>query len=208
MASDRWAIRRRADRSDRDAFPPFPDDLSALLIGQSATAAHVKYTFLFLANFVQARLLPAQAEKAPRACTQCRKSASRADLTSFGRCSAQRARCNAPSVLCTAHRVLWTAFCAPRSTSSGKRQMVDAARIPPGAKWLTSCAGCIAFRASRTVADVECRTASAGCIARTGGRPLSHVRCLPPDVRSTVRPASRLGDHASRLLLDAVARGG
>eukprot|EP01036_Dinobryon_divergens_P013045 gene13045-17594_t len=57
------------------------------------------------------------------------------------------------------------------------------------------------------MADVECRTASAGCIARTGGRPLSHVRCPPPDVRSTVRPASRLWDHASRLLLDAVARG-
>ena len=201
-------LQRRADRTNRDAFRPFPDDLTALLIGQSATAAHVKYTFLFLANFVQARLLPAQAEKASRACTQCRKSASRADLTSFGKCSAHRAPCNASRVLCTAHRVLWTAFCAPRSTSSGKRQMARAARIAHGAGCVTSRAGCISFRASRTMADVECRTASAGCIARTGGRPLSHVRCLPPDVRSTVRPASRLGDHASRLLLDAVARGG
>jgi len=38
-------------------------------------AVGVKYTFLFLANFVQDRLLPAQAEKALRARTQCRKSA-------------------------------------------------------------------------------------------------------------------------------------
>ena len=64
----------------------------------------------FPANFVQARLLPAQAEKAPRACTQCRKSASRADLTSFGKCSAQGAQGNASRVACIAHRVLWTAF--------------------------------------------------------------------------------------------------
>lgn len=48
----------------RDAFRPFPDHLSALLTGPSATAAHVKYTFLFLANFVQARLLRLCWEKA------------------------------------------------------------------------------------------------------------------------------------------------
>ena len=184
-------LQRRTDRTDRDAFRPFPDDLTTLLIGQSATVPHVKYTFLFLANFVQARLLPAQAEKAPRACTQCRKSASRADLTSFGNCSAHRAPCNASRVLCTAHRVLWTAFCAPSSTSSAQRQMACVARIAHGAGCATSRAGCILFRASGTMADVECRTASAGCIARTGGRPLSHVRCFPPDVRSTVRPAAR-----------------
>ncbi|HMQ95311.1 hypothetical protein, partial [Amaricoccus sp.] len=50
-------LQRRTDRTNRDAVRSFPDDLMALLISQSATVPHVKYTFLFLANFVQARLL-------------------------------------------------------------------------------------------------------------------------------------------------------
>ena len=34
-------LQSHADRTHSDAFRPFPDDLSALRIGQSATAAHV-----------------------------------------------------------------------------------------------------------------------------------------------------------------------
>ena len=161
-------FQRRTDRTDRDAFRPFPEDLTALLIGQSATMPHVKYTFLFLANFVQARLLPAQAEKAPRACTQCRKSAPGADLTSFGKCSAQGAQCNASRVLCTAHHVLWTAFCAPCSTACGKCQMARAPRIAHGAECITSHATCIEFPALRAMAHVACCASSEDRIAQAG----------------------------------------
>ena len=168
----------------------------------------VKYTFLFLANFVQARLLPAQAEKAPRACTQCRKSASRADLTSFGKCSAQGAQCNASRVRCTAHPVLWTASCAPCSTASGKCQMARAARIARGARWSTSRAVCVTLPASRTMADVACRASSGDRIARTGERQVSRAWCFSLPARCTMDPAFRLRQPASRLLLDAVARGG
>lgn len=161
-------FQRRADRTDRGAFRPLPGDLTAFLIGQSSDATPVKYTFLFLANFVQARLLPAQAEKASRTCTQYGKPAQRADLASSVKCSMHRAQCDASSVPCTAHRLLWTAFCASRSMSCGKCQMVRAARIAHGAGCLTSRAGCVAFPASRTMAHVECRAPSGDCIAQTG----------------------------------------
>ena len=38
------------------------DDLVAFVVGQFAMVAHVKFTFLFLANFLQAPRLPASAE--------------------------------------------------------------------------------------------------------------------------------------------------
>jgi hypothetical protein len=38
------------------------DDLAAFVVGQFAMVAHVKFTFLFLANFIQTSRLPATAE--------------------------------------------------------------------------------------------------------------------------------------------------
>ena len=184
-----------------DAFRPFPDDLSALLIGQSATATHVKYTFLFLANFVQARLLPAQAEKAPRACTQCRKSAQGADLTSFVKCIAPCAHCIAFRVFriafhahCTAHRVLCSASSAPRITSSGTWQMASASRIAHGVACIPSSVSRPVFPASCSPENGKWRASSAPSIALFAARPPSCAsRC--PDIAH--------GQSASRLLLDA-----
>lgn len=98
---------RRAGRTDPEALGPVPDDLTARLTGPSATVARVTYTFLFLAIFPQARLLPAPAEKASRACPHCGNSAPRADLKAFVKCTAQGARC--------------TTFPAPRIASFGPR---------------------------------------------------------------------------------------
>jgi hypothetical protein len=52
-----------ADKSGgRGALGAGLDDLAALVVGQFAMVAHVKFTFLFLANFLQAPRLPASAE--------------------------------------------------------------------------------------------------------------------------------------------------
>ena len=104
-------------------------DLSALLIGQSAAARHVKYTFLFLASFVQARRLPAQAESDIRVCTQCRKSALGADFTSSVKCIAHRAQCIVSRVFRITHHVLCRMSCAVCIASSGQWQMSDGPRI-------------------------------------------------------------------------------
>jgi hypothetical protein len=63
----------------------------------------LKLTFLFLATFSRAHLLPARAEKTLRARNKSRKSARGADLTSIVKCSTQSAQCNASRVPCTLH---------------------------------------------------------------------------------------------------------
>ncbi len=142
-------LQRRADRTDRDAFRPFPDDLSALLIGQSATATHVKYTFLFLANFVQARLLPAKAEKASRACTQCIKSASR---------PISRPLANAARIALNATH---PAFPGPRIASYGQRFARPAARLVASVRWPVQ-------PASRRMPHVPRGMRCVSCIADNG----------------------------------------
>ena len=165
----------------------------------------LKLTFLFLATFVQARLLPAQAEKALRACTQCRKSAQGADLTSFVKCSAQRAQCNASRVPCTVHRVLCRVSFALCSASSGKWDVSIAARIAHPAQCTASRAPRVAFRASRALVDAECSTSFGKSIAQPGSRRLSPApRCLVAAKRTTAN-ASCPPHHASRLPLDADA---
>lgn len=61
--------RRRADRPDPDALRPFSGDLTAPRLGQSAVARHVKYTFLFLANFAQDRLASTSGEGTKGLCS-------------------------------------------------------------------------------------------------------------------------------------------
>ena len=195
--------RRRTDRGSthRDAFRPFQDDLAALLIGQSAAGRHVKYTFLFLAIFVQDRLLPAQAEKAIRACTQCIKSPRRGDFTSSGKGNAHRAQCIPSCVFCTPHNGLcrvssafcilfsdaWTvakAFCIPRRAF---RLLLHASRLLADAEWPALFGPCIAHPAF-------CRPCRASLIPRA-------ANCL-------MAPATRSLHRASRLRLDAPASTG
>ena len=159
----------------------------------------LKLTFLFLATFVQARLLPAQAEKALRACTQCRKSALGADLTSFVKCSAQRAQCNAYRVPCTvASRAMHGAFCALQrvfgqvgrvdcSPHRAPRTMHGVACTPRRVPRFTSFGDCRMqhvfwqkHRATWIAASVPCAPLSGRCKTRNGECIMPTASCIPP----------------------------
>jgi len=162
----------------------------------------LKLTFLFLASFVQARLLPAQAEKAPRACTQCRKSAFRADFTSFVKCNAQRAQCIAHRVFCTLSDACCSAFSAMWELSDASSAAHPASCIPPGAPCIPSCA-------PRPLADAQWHARNGICAAPSAPRQMAGAFCFERSAACEmasgtrqVRRASRPLDAASRHLLD------
>ena len=165
----------------------------------------LKLTFLFLASFVQARLLPAQAEKSPRACTQCRKSAFRADFTSFVKCNAQRAQCIAQRVFCTVSDACCSVFSAMWELSDASRIAHPALCITPGAPCIPSCA-------TRLLADAQWHARNDICAAPSVARQMADAsrfeRSAACEMASGIRPvrrASRRLDAASRHLL-ALAR--
>ena len=128
----------------------------------------MKYTFLFLASFVQARLLPAQAEKASRACTQFGEFALRAKFTPWVKCIAHPARCIASRALCTAHHVLCIMFCAPCIPSSDTRQMSDAPRIVCPVRCTASGASRFPLPVDRPLENAAWGASSATCRTQRG----------------------------------------
>ncbi len=98
----------------------------------------LKLTFLFLANFVQARRLPTQVESALRACTQCRNSPRRGDFPSFVKWVALRAHWTARRGKRIALHAVRTPFSASRRTSFGRHRLHDVGRSAAAGSRLAS----------------------------------------------------------------------
>lgn len=157
----------------------------------------LKLTFLFLANFVQARRLPTQVESAIRACTQCRKSPCRGDFPSFDKWIALRAHCTTRCGLRIAHRV----FCAPSLASrktgfaacqpSRVTRRTTNARLSP-VVWSALSVTCIPSAEHRQAHPDIWRVCGASRRMLKAPRQTSHGHRTTPPAACQTRVASRL----------------
>jgi hypothetical protein len=139
----------------------------------------LKLTFLFLAIFVQARRLPTQVESALRACTQCRKSPQRGDLTSFVKWIAQRAPWTARRGKRIAQHAVRTPFSASRRTSFARRRLHDVERSTAAGPRLASNAFRMLAPVNRPSGIGSRSTSGAQCRTQDGPRSMPYAHCIP-----------------------------
>lgn len=161
----------------------------------------LKLTFLYLANFVQARRLPTQVESALRACTQCRKSPRRGDFPSFVKWVALRAHRTARCGKCHALHAVRTPSSASRRTSFVGWRLHDVERSAAAGSRLASNAFRMLAPVNRQPSFGNWKSQHVRRPASNAGRPPQHaVRTSHPDICLTLPPQT-ISDVSTFLFL-------